>query len=192
MKYIINLFNNITKTFLEPISIFILYFFSLCSLNSTICYYYQEAPDFLFDYIPFIETLMTPRSIEYIISDRSLFLYFIIIELIKKPFIKISRLLKFNFIFIILSEIILMFIVLLWELFLNKNIEIGDDLDYETDSIVDNIFYSFVWLTYFCIYLYAVYCAINKRYPQKLFLKKVSSSINYIIDLKAKNKKNKN
>lgn len=175
---------NITKSIqlfsfklLENIEIILIYIYAFCSLNSNVRNIIGQIPDYLLYHFPFIYPLMNPHIINFNNSEKSIFGYFIIMDIITKISLPFTKVVKFNLVLIIIFQMFIILTNFCWDLLLNSDlIESQLKLEYEfgfsefkSESpffYYDNIFYSFFWLFYFSIYLYCFIYAIQKKFPK--------------------------
>ncbi len=184
MKYIIAEKEKNLKLF-EYIQLFSIYFYSFCSINSSIYLYNNGSiPTYFLDLFPFLYKIMNIRTTEYFSSDKSLLLHLIIIDLIRRPFIPLSRIIKFNLILTYMFEFSLIIVVYFWDLLISKDIQIVST-ELRSEAYIHNPFYSVIWIFYAIIYIYCLIFAFQKKYP--IFGKpfhKIVPSIHYYLDLR--------
>jgi hypothetical protein len=181
MKYIVETKNIKRKKNLklsEFLYLCIIYYYLFYALNGSIAYYNNdETPSLFLELFPGLEILTKGKNLDYNVSDRSILVYFIIIDLIRRPIIPFSRIVKFNIVLTYLMEFSLIIVSQLWEIFATKNIIVLNGEFREEASMYDT-FYSIVWIIYAIIYIYCSVCAFQGKYPR--FFKPFNSLPNSI------------
>jgi hypothetical protein len=169
----------------ESIQLIFVYLYAFFSLNTTISGYFGESPDFLVDYFPYFEILTGFQIKNFQNSERSIFMYLIIINLLSKSTIPLPKIVKFNIILVLIFEMLMTLIIYLWDLMTNRDINILN-FEYDFESLTpffyyDNIFYSCLWVFYFFLYLYIFIYAIKKDYPKfPGYAQKITDSILFL------------
>lgn len=192
---------SFTFKLLENIEIILIYIYAFFGLNSNVFNIIGQIPNYLLYYFPFIYSLMIPKIINFNNSEKSIFGYFIIMDIITKISLPFTKIVKFNLVLIILFQMFIILTNFCWDILLNSDlVESQLKLEYEfgfsefkSESpffYYDNIFYSFFWLFYFIIYLYCFIYAIQKKFPK--FPGHTQKIVDSIIFLFAKQERIKN
>lgn len=154
------------------IQLIFMYAYAFLALNATIQGYFGEAPDFLFEYSSLIEYLMRYKADIFQHSERSIFAFLVVIDILTKTTnpLGLSRLVKFNMVLILVLEMFMILTIYLWDLISTRdisNLDINSDFDLlDSFSFYDNLFYSCLWVVYSLLYLYCFFCAMRKKKPR--------------------------
>ncbi len=170
MKYIIaskkKIENIKTLKISEYLYLIAIFYYSLCALNSSVFNYNNGVvPTFLTEFFPFLAHLMKPKNSDYNASNKSIIIYFIVIDLIRRPIIPFSRIVKFNIVLTYLIEFSFLILAQIWEIFVTREIIVPGDQFREKRGVYD-IFYSIIWLIYASIYIYCAILAFQNKYPK--------------------------
>lgn len=151
----------------ENIQIILVYLYAFLSLNTTISGYFGEIPDFLIEYFPYFERIIGYQIRNFQSSDRSIFMYLIIINILTRTTLPLSKMAKFNIILILIFEMVISLIVHILDFIMNRDLNILTEFESTTPFYYyENVFYSGLWVFYFFLYLYCFIYAIQKKYPK--------------------------
>ncbi len=179
--------NNEKKTlkWFEYLYLIAIYYHSFCTINASIfAYNNAKTPIFLLQFFPFLEKIMQIRNPDYSVSEKSIIYSLIIVDIIRRPIIPLSRIIKFNVLLTYLIEFSFIIVFSIWEIFITKDIVIFNN-QFRSEHNIHDIFFSILWIAYLALYLYCTNVAFQKKYPK--FIKpfdKIVPSLHYYLNIK--------
>lgn len=176
------------KTIFEKIQLTILYFFAFAILIFTLKNALGTFPIFLGNYIPFTKQILKLEFLSILTApEKTFLLYLLAIEfIIIRPVFNFSMLVKFNFLFIFILEMLQNLMFSYVDLFFNRELDIFKGRVIIARYAIANSL-SLFFVFFFFLYLYCYIRAMQGLFPRiPGFLGKVIESVAFWLRLKFK------